>query len=155
MAKAHAISEFKKHFPYADISRFKAQVDFDSKRKATGEVLFPESADSWADPLLVDHKYWTPAMKDALGMHQDGGFPYQLSLTKQNSPTKLIPAVDFSKRIQTSVGDARLSSAPFVPGKPFLFFALQIPPAFPVEQHLPAFLLTDQNRGCLCPSASA
>ena len=35
-AKAHAISEFKKRFPYADISRFKVQVEFDPKRKATG-----------------------------------------------------------------------------------------------------------------------
>ena len=32
----------KKRFPYADMSRFKVQVDFDPKRKATGEVLFQE-----------------------------------------------------------------------------------------------------------------
>ena len=38
------------------------------------------------------------AKKDALGMHQDGGFPFQLSLTKQNNPTKPFPAVDFSKK---------------------------------------------------------
>ena len=41
-------------------------------------------------------------MKDALGMHQDGGFPFQLSLTKQNSPKKPIPAVDFSEKIQSN-----------------------------------------------------
>ena len=44
-------------------------------------------------------------MKDALGMHQDGGFPFQLSLTKQNNPKKPIPAVGFSEKIQSSVGD--------------------------------------------------
>ena len=42
-------------------------------------------------------------MKDALGMHQDGGFPFQLS--PANSPTKPIPAVEFYKKIQLSIGD--------------------------------------------------
>ena len=42
-------------------------------------------------------------MKDALGMHQDGGFPYQLSLT--NNRKKSIPAVDFSEKIQSNIGD--------------------------------------------------
>ena len=125
-AKAHAISEFKKRFPYADISRFKVQVDFDPKRKATGEVLFPESADSWADPLLVDRKYWTQAMKDALGMHQDGGFPFQLSLTKQNSTTKPILAVDFSKKqIQSSIGDV-LNKEPKIYVTPTEFFTTKL-----------------------------
>ena len=102
-AKAHTISEFKKRFPYADISRFKVQVDFDPKRKATGEVLFPESDDSWTDPLLADRKYWSQAMKAALGMHEDGSFPFQLSPT--DNPKKPIPAVDFSEKIQSSIGD--------------------------------------------------
>ena len=38
-------------------------------------------------------------------MHQDGGFPFQLSLVKQNNPKKSIPAVDFYKEIQSSIGD--------------------------------------------------
>ena len=42
VAKAHAISEFKKRFPNADISKFKVQIDLDTNRNATGEVLFPE-----------------------------------------------------------------------------------------------------------------
>ena len=42
-AKAHAISEFKKHFPNADISRFQVEVEADANRKATGTVLFTES----------------------------------------------------------------------------------------------------------------
>ena len=62
-AKAHATSEFKKRFPYADISRFKVQVDFDPKRKATGEVLFPESAERFmggptlSRPQILDTSY--------------------------------------------------------------------------------------------------
>ena len=40
-------------------------------------------------------------MKYGLGMHQDGGFPFQLSLT--NNSTKPIPAVDFSKRYKQAL----------------------------------------------------
>ena len=97
-AKANAISQFKKRFPNADMSRLEVQVDFDANHKATGAVYFRESKDSLANPFLIDRKYWTQAMKDALGMHQDGGLPFQLSITKQNNPTKPIPAVDFSKK---------------------------------------------------------
>ena len=34
----------------------------------------------------------------ALKSHQDGGFPSQLSLTRQTKPQMPIPAVDFSKK---------------------------------------------------------
>ena len=105
-AKAHAISEFKKRFPNAEISRFKVQVDLDQNRKATGEVFFPESDGSWTDPLIKDRKYWSQALNDALGMHQDGGFPVQLSLTKQTKPQMPIPAVDFSEKTPQSIADA-------------------------------------------------
>ena len=43
-------------------------------------------------------------MKNALGLHHDGGFPYQLSIN--NRPPKPIPAVDFSKNIQSNIGEA-------------------------------------------------
>ena len=41
-AKAHALPEFKKRFPRANISKFQVQVEFDpnSNGKATGRVLF-------------------------------------------------------------------------------------------------------------------
>ena len=103
-AKTHAISEFKKRFPRANISRFQVQVDFDTNRKATAAVLFPESDGSLSDPLIQDGKYWSQAMKDALGFH-DGGFPPQLSPFKQTKIKKPIPAVDFSEEIQQSIGD--------------------------------------------------
>ena len=105
-AKTHAISEFKKRFPHADISRFKVQVDFDPNRKGNWEVFFPESDGSLTDPRIQDRKYWSQVMKDALGIHQDGGFPYQLSLFIQNN-LKPIPAVDFSEEINKSmhIGD--------------------------------------------------
>ena len=93
-AKAQAFSNFKKHFPRADVSKFIARVDFDSKRKATGRVLFPDGDGSWENPLIEDQKYWSQSLKDALGVNQDGGFPYQLSLFVQNKPQP-VPAIDF------------------------------------------------------------
>ena len=101
-AKAQAFSEFKKRFPRADMSKFIARVDFDSKRKATGRVLFPDGDGSWENPLIEDHKYWSQPLKDALGMHQDGGFPAQLSLLVENTPQ---PAVDFTDNITQSIVD--------------------------------------------------
>ena len=104
-AKAYAISEFKKRFPHANISKFQVQAEFDTNRKATGRVLFPDGDGSWEDPLIGDLKYWSRPLMDALQMHQDGGFPLQLTPFIQNNPQKPIPAVDFSKEIQSSIGD--------------------------------------------------
>ena len=107
-AKAHPFSEFKKRFPRADISKFQARVDFDSNRKATGRVLFPDGDGSWENPLIEDRKYWSQPLKDALGMDQDGGFPIQLTpFTQTKQPQMPIPAVDFSEEIDKSrhIGD--------------------------------------------------
>ena len=106
-AKTYAFTEFKKRFPSADESRFIAQVDFDSYRKATARGLFPDDDGSWEDPLIEDRKDWSQALKDALGMHQDGGFPAQLSLAVQRKNKTSIPAVDFSEKIEpsTMIGD--------------------------------------------------
>ena len=103
-AKAHAFTAFQKRFPRADKAKFIAQVDFDANRKATATVLFPDGDGSWEDPLLEDQKYWSQPLKDALGVQQNGGFPYQLSLlTTQNKPQP-VPAIAFSDRITQSVG---------------------------------------------------
>ena len=104
-AKAQAFSEFKKRFPRADVTKFIARVDFDPNRKATGRVLFPDGDGSWENPLIEDRKYWSQPLKDALGMHQDGGFPAQLSMLVQNTPQP-VPAVDFSdNNITQSIAD--------------------------------------------------
>ena len=103
-AKAQALSEFKKRFPSANISKFHVEVDFHSNCKATASVLFKESDGSQTDPLIKDHKYWSQPLKDALGMDQDGGFPFQLSLFIANKPQP-VPAVDFSNNITQSVAD--------------------------------------------------
>ena len=107
LAKALAISEFKKRFPRADISRFQEEVEFDSNRKATATVLFTESDGSQTDPLIKDRKYWSQPLMDALQMHQDGGLPMQLTPFIHTKPQMLIPAVDFSEEVDKSrhIGD--------------------------------------------------
>ena len=84
-AKVKALSEFKKRFPSADMSKFIAQVEFDSNRKATARVLFPDGDGSWENALIEDSKYWSQPLEAALGVQQDGGFPYQLSLLQPNT----------------------------------------------------------------------
>ena len=103
-AKESALTEFKKRFPFANIYRFQVQVDFDTNRKATGRVLFPDADGSWENPLIEDRKYWLQGLRDALGFHQDGGFPAQLSLLMQNKPQP-VPGVDFSDNITQSITD--------------------------------------------------
>ena len=106
-AKTYAFTEFKKRFPSTDESRFIAQVDFDSNRKTTARVLFPDDDGSWKVPLIEDRKDWSQALKDALGMHQDGGFPAQLSLAVQKTPKSQSQLLIFLKKIEpsTMIGD--------------------------------------------------
>ena len=99
-AKASALAEFKKRFPRADMSKFITQVEFDETRKATARVLFPDG--SWENPLIEDRKYWSQPLKDALGVQQDGGFPYELSLLQSNKPP-LVPAIDFTDSTGQSI----------------------------------------------------
>ena len=86
------------------MSKFIAQVEFDANRKATARVLFPDGDGSWENALIEDSKYWSQPLKDALGMQQDGGFPYQLSLLQQDKPQP-VPAIAFSDSITQSVAD--------------------------------------------------
>ena len=55
-AKAQALSDFKKRFPHAQMSRFQVQVEFDANRKALGRVLFPDGDGSWENLLWGRNK---------------------------------------------------------------------------------------------------
>ena len=101
-AKAKALSDFKKRFPHAQMSRFQVQVEIDANRKASGEVQFPDGNGSWE--LIGDQKHWSPALRAALGVQQDGGFPYQLSPNPPNKPLS-VPTIDFSAPTGQSVAD--------------------------------------------------
>ena len=86
------------------MSAFTVEVDFDENHKATGELFFKEGRGSLKSVFSSDRNDWPEAMKNALGLHHDGGFPYQLSIN--NRPPKPIAAVDFSKNIQSNIGEA-------------------------------------------------
>ena len=105
-AKSHALAEFKRRFPRATMSKFITQVDFDATRKAIGRVLFPVGDGSWEDALIEDSKYWSQPLKAALGVQQDGGFPYQLSLrpTQSQAPHP-VPAIAFTSTTGQSIAD--------------------------------------------------
>ena len=103
-AKAKALSHFKQLFLNSVMRAFTVQVDFDENHKATGKVFFKEGQGSLKSMFGSDRNYWPQAMKNALGLHQDGGFSYQLSIN--NRTLKPIPAVDFSKNIQSNIGKA-------------------------------------------------
>ena len=101
-AKAKALSDFKKRFPHAQMSRFQVQVEIDANRKASGEVLFPNGNGSWE--LIGDQKHWSPALRAALGVQQDGGFPYQLSLLPtQSQAPQPVPAIEFTENTGQSI----------------------------------------------------
>ena len=105
-AKAQALSDFKKRFPHAQMSIFQVQVEFDANRKALGRVLFPDGDGSWENPLIEDQKYWSPALKAALGVQQDGSFPAQLSLRQtQSQAPHPVPAIAFSDSTGQSIAD--------------------------------------------------
>ena len=103
-AKAQAITAFKKRFLRANMSRFEEEVEIEpTTRKATATVLFTESDGLQTDVVRKDQTYWSQSLKDALGVQQDGGFPYQLSL-QQNKPQS-VPAIDFASSTGQSVAD--------------------------------------------------
>ena len=54
--------------------------------------------------LLEDSKYWSQPLKEALGVQQDGGFPYQLSPLQQNKPQP-VPAIDFTDSTGQSIAN--------------------------------------------------
>ena len=101
-AKAQAIAAFKKRFPRANMSRFEEEVEIEpTTRKATATVLFTERDGAQTDVVRKGQKYWSQSLKDALGVQQDSGFPYQLSL-QQNNPQP-VPAIDFAGTTGQSV----------------------------------------------------
>ena len=79
IAKEKAWTNFFRHFPKADKSRFVPQAVLDKKHNATAEVFFKESEGSLQSVFGSDRKYWSAGIKQALGLGDSGGFPYQLS----------------------------------------------------------------------------
>ena len=70
-AKKKAWTNFLNRFPKADKSRFVSQGSVDEKNNVTAEVF--------QSVFGSDRKYWSAEMKEALGLGDSGGFPYQLA----------------------------------------------------------------------------
>jgi len=99
LKKAEAVKKkvwknFLNCFPKADKSRFVSQGSVDEKNNVTAEVFFKESEDLFQSVFGSDRRYWSAKMKEALGLGDGGGFPYQLAPlgSKVSLP---IPAVPF------------------------------------------------------------
>jgi len=93
-AKKKAWTNFLNRFPKADKSRFVSQGGVDEKNNVTAEVFFKESEDSFQSVFGSDRKYWRAEMKEALGLGDSGGFPYQLA-PLGSKVSLAIPAVPF------------------------------------------------------------
>ena len=93
-AKKKAWTNFLNRFPKANKSRFISQEMIDEKNNVTAEVFCKESEGSLQSVFGSDRKYWSAEMKEALGLGDSGGFPYQLSPLGSNVSLP-IPAVPF------------------------------------------------------------
>ena len=90
-AKAEAWKDFKREYPFADLSKFEAQVNFNEKH-ATADIKFKAGPGFWQSVSGSDRRYWSDEMKAALGI---GGFPVELILN--DHPLLPVPAVQFEK----------------------------------------------------------
>ena len=91
-AKSKAWKDFKRKYPFADLSKFEAQTDFIDKKHATAEIYLKAGPGFRQSVSGSDRRYWSDEMKEALGI---GGFPVELILNSH--PLLPVPAVQFEK----------------------------------------------------------
>ena len=90
--KSKAWKEFKRKYPFADLSKFEAQTDFIDQKHAVAEIYLKAGPGFRQSVSESDRRYWSDEMKEALGI---GGFPVELIL---NDHTLLpVPAVQFGE----------------------------------------------------------
>jgi len=79
-AKDKSWAEFKRRYPRADLTKFTTEASIDDSHNVTADVMFEAVQDGLMQSVSgSDPKYWSQAMKDALGLVKDG-FPFQLTL---------------------------------------------------------------------------
>ena len=76
-AKSKAWKDFKRKYPFADLSKFEAQTDFIDQKHATAEIYLKAGPGFRQSVSESDRRYWSDEMKEALGI---GGFPVELIL---------------------------------------------------------------------------
>ena len=95
-AQKNAWAQFTKQFPNADQDKFNVQTNVDENYNISAEVFWKENADSSVSVFGSDQKYWSPQMKEALGLEE--GFPFQLTPLKTKAPMP-ITSVDFTQKV--------------------------------------------------------
>ena len=93
-AKKDAWVPFNQQFPNADKSKFVSQTTVESKGNVSAEIFFKASEGSLQSVFGSDRKYWSAGLKQALGLEDSGGFPYQF-LCQVSLP---IPAEPFNEK---------------------------------------------------------
>ena len=63
-AKAKAWHDFKRKYPFADLSKFEAKVNFNEKH-ATADIKFKAGPGFWQSVSGSDRRYWSDKMKEA------------------------------------------------------------------------------------------
>ena len=91
-AKAKAWNDFKRKYPFADLSKFEAQTDFIDKKHATADIKFKAGPGFRQSVSGADRRYWSDEMKEAHGI---GGFPVELTLNDHQFLP--VPAVQFEE----------------------------------------------------------
>ena len=94
IANEKAWTNFLRHFPKADKSRFVSQAVLDEKQTRQQRCFSKKAKAHYKASSGSDRKYWSVGVNQALGLGDSGGFPYQLSPlgSKVSLP---IPAVPF------------------------------------------------------------
>ena len=67
-AKAKTWKDFKIKYPFADLSKFEAQTDFNERKHATADITFKAGPGFWQSVSGSDRRYWSDDMKSALGI---------------------------------------------------------------------------------------
>lgn len=67
-AKDKAWADFKSHYPQADLTKFTTEAYLDESNNVTTDVLFKATNGLSQSVKGSDPKYWSQAVKDALGL---------------------------------------------------------------------------------------
>ena len=68
-AKDKAWAEFKRRYPRADLTKFTTETSIDDSHNVTADVMFEAGPHGLMQSVSgSDPKYWSQAMKDALGI---------------------------------------------------------------------------------------
>jgi len=97
--KGKGVDQFLKPLSKGGQKPVCSEPHFDDKLNATAELFFKESEGSLKSVFGSDRQYWSAEMKQALGLGDSGGFPYQFSPLRSKVSLP-IPAEPFEAKRQ-------------------------------------------------------